>query len=211
MIAENKMISQIEVNNIKLDEVRNAAITLFHAFKEDPLITWIFQDKKLYEEKAVELFETWVKYCVLYGKGIKTNDFKSIALRKKPGDLKLPIWRLFRSGMFKTPSILGKEAFKRLIEFDKLSSLEKQKNMGKQLFWYCWVLGTDPKYQHRGYGGALMEYTFEMAKQDQLPCYLETASETSMQLHLHKGYKLLSKFTLPHSDINIYAMLRESR
>lgn len=203
------MNTQITVSDIQMNEIEKAAVTLFHAFKNDPLMKWVFGDENLYQEKAVELFETWVKYCVLYGKAFKTNNFEAVALRRKPGDIKFTLWRIFRSGMLRTPQILGKNGFDRLMQFDKIAVLEKQKNMEKKLFWYCWMIGTDPKFQKQGFGSALMAHTFAIAKQDNLPCYLETSSEASKQVHLSKGYKILSEVSLPRSDFKIISMLNE--
>lgn len=203
------MRDKILVSNIDISEKSRAANTLFHAFSEDPLISWIFENEKAYQEKGIAIFETWIKYAILYGKAFKTNHFESVAIRRKPGDVKFTLWRVFRSGILKTSKILGKESFERLMSFDDLATKEKQKNLGNRLFWYCWSVGTLPQYQHKGYASALMKHTFELARKDNLPCYLETSSERSKDVHLSKGYKVLSTFQLPNSNFTIYTMLKE--
>lgn len=159
---------------------------------------------------ALALYQTWVKYCVLYGKAFKTPNFESIALRKAPGDSTLTLWRMLRTGMLKTPKLMGKAGFNRLLRFDELSVAARQKNMGSRLFWYCWLLGTQPQHQGQGFATTLMNHTFALAKQENLPCYLETSNENSLEVHLKKGYKILSSFILPDSNITVYAMLREN-
>jgi len=204
------MKSEINVIEIKLNEIEQAANVLANAFKNDPLMQWIFGDNQSYEEKSMPIYKTWVKYAVLYGKAIRTNQFEAVALRKKPGDLKEGSWRLFRSGMLKTPSIMGQESFDRLMEFHHLVTEERKKQMGNKLFWYCWMLGTNPAHQKMGFGGALVRYTERLQKETNLPCYLETASTFAIQVHLRHGFKVLSETPLPQSDIVITAMLRES-
>jgi len=202
------MTNQILVSPVAPEEITLAATTLYHAFYDDPLIRWLFVDENNYQKNGLRIYEGWVKYCVLYGKALKTPHFESVGLRRKPGDDKLTFWRLLRSGMYKAPRLLGKQSFQRILEFEALSLQAKQQNMGEDLFWYCWALGTETQFQNKGFGNAIMNYTFELAQQDQLPCYLETASENSLQIHLHKGYRLVSEFILPDSTIKIFTMLR---
>lgn len=117
---------------------------------------------------------------------------------------------MFRSGMLSTPSILGKQGFKRLMQLDDLVVKERKKNMGLQQYWYCWMLGTQPEYQSKGWGKALMQHTFNIAEATLLPCYLETASESAKQVHIKNGYKLLSELILPESDVLLTSMIRET-
>ena len=183
----------MEVLNITLKDIPQAAYTLFRAFEYDPLMMWIFGNKQAYENKGLELFKTWVKYCVLYGTAIRTSNFESVAIRKKPGDTKLRLWRILRSGMYNNPKILGEAGFKRLMEFDKLTSKERTNHLGKQPFWYCWMTGTKPEFQRKGYGQTLAEYTFTLAKECHFPCYLETSNKNSVQVHLRNRYELVSE------------------
>ncbi|MBA3535353.1 MAG: hypothetical protein H0T84_01900, partial [Tatlockia sp.] len=113
--------TQKNLFKIKNNEIEQAAITLFYAFENDPLILWIFGDKQSYKAKAIPLFKTWVKYCVLYGLALRTENFESVGLRKKPGDLNLGFWRVIRSGMYKNPRILGEAGFKRLMDLEDLT------------------------------------------------------------------------------------------
>lgn len=209
MNSNNKSI-QHAVREIALPEIEAAAKTLSSAFINDPLMLWIFGDQESYHTKSIACFKTWVKYCVLYGKAFRTENFESIALRKCPYDAKLTFWHMLRAGMLKTPNILGKQAFKRLMLFDEASTKARQSNLGKQTFWYCWMLGTQPHYQRQGFANQLVKFTFDLARQEKLPCYLETASEDSKNVHLKCGYKLLSKFILPDTDIKVFTMIKEN-
>ncbi len=200
----------IKISEINKREIDEASAILFHAFREDPLMQWVYNHQEFYETRGSAIFRTWVKYCMLYGKAFKTENLEAVALRKKPGDEKLTFWRLLRSGMLSTPSILGKEAFNRLMEFDSLMFQERKKNMGERLYWYCWMLGTKPEHQNKGFANALMKYTFDMAKQSKLPCYLETSSEFAKSVHMKNGFIILSEMKLPSSPITITSMLRNN-
>ncbi len=204
------MSNKIEITSITLNEIEKAASTLFQAFKHDSLLQWIYADQTAYDEKGISIIRTWVKYCILYGKAYRTQNFEAIALRKIPGDTHLTFWRMLRSGMLSTPGILGKQAFKRLLQLDDLVVKERKKHMGDQQYWYCWMLGTKPEYQNKGFGKALMQHTFNRAEDTLLPCYLETASESAKQVHIKNGYKVLSEITLPESSVLLTSMIREA-
>lgn len=203
------MENEIKVSDIHKNETAQAAASLSRAFQNDPMMRWLIPNDEDYQRMAIPLFETWVKYAVLYGKALRTENFEAIALRKKPGDIEFSFWRGFRSGMLKTPKILGKEAFDKLMWMDKVLVEEKKKNMADRSFWYCWTLGTDPQYQRQGFGSAVMQRTFDLATKDGLPCYLETVNPASKAVHEKKGYKLLSQVPLQDSGHTLYTMLRE--
>jgi GNAT superfamily N-acetyltransferase len=188
-----------DVYDLTMKERKVAAMTLYRAFLSYPFMHWLFLSKDNYIAHGLPVIETWVKYAIYYGKAFRTKSFESVALRKKPGDVKLSFWKTFRSGLLKTPGLVGKDAFKRFELFFEISRKERQKNMGTQLFWHCWVLGTTPESQNKGYGSILMNHTFDMAAG--FPCYLETATDKAKEIHAHKGYKILSEIILPESDI----------
>jgi hypothetical protein len=191
-------------------EIPEAAKTLSQAFVNDPLMLWLFGTQDAYNKNSQVLFSTWINYCIRYGKAFRTESFESVALRKVPGDTKLSLWRMLRSGLLKTGKLLGKEGMKRLILMDKILSEEQKKNMNGRPYWYCEMLGTRSDKQKQGYAKLLMNKTFALAKEDNVPCYLEAITQSAMQCHLHAGYKKLSERNIPDSDITIYSMLREN-
>ena len=198
----------IPVYKIQLSETRQAADTLYRAFQDDPMFMWFCDGPSKYEQVALALIETWVRYCVLYGFAYRTENFEAVALRKKLGDTKLSFWRMYRSGILKTRKILGPAGLKRMILLNKLLRKAATTNMHDQPYLYCWLLGTLPNKQRQGYGGALMKETFTLATRDNLPCYLE-ASVRAVKTHEHNGYRELSRVKLPESDIELVCMRRE--
>lgn len=198
----------MNVITLSKKDLDQAAETLYAAFMNDPLILWMFGDKENYLKNARWAFKTWIRWATLYGVAIATPHFEAIALRKKPGKHRFTLWNLWRSGMLATPARLGQTAMQRIEIFDRLSNAEQLKNIGSDQFWYCWMIGTHPDHQQQGFGKALMQHTFQLAKATQLPCYLETATAKNVEIHQKNGYQLLSSFDLPDSDVKIYCMRR---
>ena len=81
-------------------------------------------------------FSSIIKYCILYGKAYRTENFEAIACRKLPGDIKFGFWRMFRSGMLKLYKVLGKERFNHLMEISKTMESSSKKHMGNQKYLY---------------------------------------------------------------------------
>ena len=110
--------------------------------------------------------------------------------------------------MWKFPSVLNEKIFKRMMLLDELLQKDQLTNMGSANFWYCWMIGTRPECVQKGYANQLMHYTFDLANQANLPCYLETASKNSMMIHQKKGYQHLSTIKIPDSSIEIFCMVK---
>ncbi|KTD07620.1 GNAT family N-acetyltransferase [Legionella jamestowniensis] len=197
----------IAVRSLQPDDLATAVATLTKAFAKDPVMQWIFGED--YQLKAPAMFEAITRYCMLYGKAFCTTGMEAVALRKCPTDKKFSWWKAFRAGFFTLPKAMGNKAFKRLMLFDDLTQKERKKHMGNNSFWYCWCLATQPDYQGKGYGTALMNYTFDLAKQSGFPCYLETATAKNQALYEKNGYVKLSEFYLPDNEVKIISMLRE--
>lgn len=196
----------MDIVNISTHTLDQATDTLFLAFANDPLLLWMFDGKENYLKNGRWTFNTWIKWTMRYGIAIATPNCEAVALRKKPGKHHFSLWGLWRSGMLKTRAVLGPTAFNKIQVIDSLFKTAQRKNMGSDLFWYCWLIGTHPHHQRRGFGKALMNYTFDLANASQLPCYLETATEDNVRIHSKQGYCVNSSFEVPSSEIKIYSM-----
>ncbi|KTD18005.1 GNAT family N-acetyltransferase [Legionella jordanis] len=199
--------SNISIRDIQPADIKAAADILTQAFAQDPVMNWIFGDQ--YQERAPAMFEATTRYCMLYGKAFCTTGMEAVALRKLPSDKKFSLWKGFRSGFFALPKLMGKDAFKRLMTFDKLIEKERHRLMGKEPFWYCWCLATRPEKQGQGFGTALMNHTFKLAQETGFPCYLETAKPENQLLYEKNGYVKRAEIQLTE-QIPIICMLREN-
>jgi hypothetical protein len=198
------------IYSINIDETKQAAVTLASAFQSDTMIQWLVGDSHEPQQLATDLFETWVNYTVRYGIALRTENFESIALRLKPGQSKLTLWKMFRSGMFKTPKIIGKHGLGRLESLSKALEKARNTNMKKQLFLYCWVLGTHKEKQHQGFGKSLVQETFKIARNQGVPCYLETVTGCQSEgVHAKFGYEKKSIISIPDANFTMTAMVNQ--
>ena len=154
-------------------------------------------------------FSSIIKYCIRYGKAYRTANFEAVACRKLPGDTRFTLWRMFRSGMLKLPSVLGKEKFSQFLSVtQKLDDLVARQ-MGSRKYLYCLTLGTHPDKQRQGFGGLLMRETFDFARSLGVPCYLPTFTLSALSAHKHNGYVELENYHFAEYNLSVYCMLNE--
>ena len=196
-------MTDFEVHALSLTEIDRATKTIVEAFETDPMMLWLFGGDEGYKKYASFAIHSWVKWTILYGLAISTKNYEAVALRKKPGKLNFSFCGMLRSGMFSYYRVLGKEIMHRLITLGKFIESEQRSNMKNQKFWYCWMIAAKPENRGQGYGRALMNYTFNLANQEKLPCYLETATLNNVAIHKNKGFKLYSESFIPSTGINL--------
>ena len=76
--------------------------------------------------------------------------------------------------------------------------------------WYLPLIGVDPVYQGRGYGGALMAHALQQIDEEHLPAYLESSNPRNISLYERHGFETLGEVQLGSSPTFV-PMLRAAR
>jgi ribosomal protein S18 acetylase RimI-like enzyme len=76
--------------------------------------------------------------------------------------------------------------------------------------WYLPVIGVDPAYQRRGYGGALLRHALEQCDRDHAPAYLESTNPRNVSLYQRHGFEALGTIQKGTSP-PVVPMLRKAR
>jgi len=187
---------------LQKNEITDAAAVLQQAFKKDPMFLWVFGSQKAYDDYSHQVFSTWVKYSLLYGKAYRTDNFSTVALMKTPDYLDFSLWGIIRSGMIFNIWYLGLPGWKRLLAYDELSKEHMIKNIGAQQPWYLWMLGTTNAFQGQGLGSVTLKHIeYEAAKYSgKTYSYIEATTIASARFYKRHGYTKLGFFSLPSGD-----------
>jgi ribosomal protein S18 acetylase RimI-like enzyme len=199
-----------EIIEIKRSQLKTAASVLVEAFRDDEYTTFVFNSKEQYDKIGLQLYISWTKWAMLYGKAWATPGLESVALRQTPKHPDFSYWNMFRSGMLKNKNLMGGESFEKLMRYVNVVVDFHSEFIGSREHWYAWMIGTLPEKQGMGYGSILMNHTFEMVDRDKVPIFLDTLSERNVELHSKFGYNLLKSRQVPDSDVTVYFMKRDA-
>ena len=85
-----------------------------------------------------------------------------------------------------------------------------QQQHPKTPHYYLQLLGVQPTFQGQGWSRQVLQPILARADQEQLPCYLETATPENVALYQHYGFGLLYHLQdLPYEAPPIWGMWRE--
>lgn len=76
--------------------------------------------------------------------------------------------------------------------------------------WYLSILGTEPGYQGRGLGSALLAQTLERCDRDGSLAYLESSKEQNIPFYERHGFKVTDELQVPGGP-RLWPMLRRPR
>ena len=77
--------------------------------------------------------------------------------------------------------------------------------------WYLQVIGTEPAWQGKGVGAALLRSRLERCDREGLPAYLESSKLSNVPLYQHFGFETTGVLGLPKAAPPITKMWRPGR
>ena len=200
----------MKIIQIKEENIERAGEVLALAFAGDPIFQYIFQSDEAYQKHAAWLFSTWVRWSRQNGLAMMTEDGNAVLLARRPQETSMSFISFIRAGMLPLPFRVGWKIFRRFY-FNVVPLLERKHDevMGSEGHWYGWMIAAAPG--HEGLGLRLMQYSAQLADNDLLPYYLETATERDVALYAHFGFKVKEQVSLTGNNLTLYFMVREPR
>ena len=126
-----------------------------------------------------------------------------------PDRHEMTFWRMLRTGMLRTPRILGRSAFGRLNKASKALDAARARLMPPEAD-YLWILGVDPAHQGRGQGAATIAHGLARADAAHRPVYLETYKERNLAFYRRQRFEVVREEHPPHGP-PFWAMLRPAQ
>jgi GNAT superfamily N-acetyltransferase len=157
---------------------------------DDPFWSYVEPDP----DERLRKLETWFPIALRYSRTFGNVDFTGAgaALWLPPERHSMTFWRMLRTGMLRTPRILGRAAFKRLDETSGALDDARRRTMPKDGH-YLWILGVDPPEQGKGKGGEAISAGLTRVDAVARPVYLETYRERNLAFYARHGFDVVAK------------------
>jgi ribosomal protein S18 acetylase RimI-like enzyme len=198
-----------KVARVREDQIDVAAGILARAFHLDPPMVYALPDSAERARALPPIMKTFVTYGSMFGEPLTTADKpEAVALWLQLDDLSDTPERDRLAGVDQIPSILGREAFRRLMHIGRTSErFHLHCAPGKHL--YLQFLGVEPSCQGRGLGSRLIRAMTERADAEGLRCYLDTFQPRNVPLYQKHGFKIMIEEVETNSGIRGWGFLRE--
>lgn len=196
------------VHSVRRAEIDAAATSLATAFKDDPLIGYLFQDPFKRDGLSRSVFRLFLRQSMRRGTACAASPgFESVATWVAPDQPDMGIVEMIRCGALPLAFLGGPAVVRRLLNFaDFAGRLHFEYAPGPH--WYLTSLGTAAEHRKRGLGRLLIDWVTDMADEEELPCYLETNNESNVSYYGRFGFEVMEQTVLPGSDVRHWAMLR---
>lgn len=176
---------------------------LARAFADDPVMSWVFARDATRVAWNRRFFRYRLRWLLRQEEVYTTEDRAGAALWAAPERWRLGARETLGLARFgaaiglRTPRVLR-----------GLAGVEARHP--ETPHWYLAVLGTEPARQGEGIGSALMAPVLEVCDQDELPAYLETATERNVDFYTRHGFRVMEELSLPDGP-RVWLMWRDPR
>jgi ribosomal protein S18 acetylase RimI-like enzyme len=190
-------------------QVEHAARLLGKAFQDDPLMAYIAPSAARRRRTLPAFFRVAVRYCLRYGTVYTTEELDGVACCLPPGQTEPSVSRLLRVVLSGALWLPGPLELRRALHATTYTD-EAHARTAPGPHWYLWVLGVEPEKQGLGIGGRLLQSVIQQAREQGVPCYLETENPRNVPFYQKHGFRLVREVAIAKSDVRIYALLWEA-
>jgi RimJ/RimL family protein N-acetyltransferase len=178
------------VRDAGVDETAPLSATLADAFAADPVLQWLFPDRRRRDARLRRLFAVELAhYAFRAGRALTTDDFRGASLELPPGG-----WEM-------TVPLSGAIGFLRAFgaRLPRASRLQRlfERNHLQEPHYYIRYVGVATRFQGQGLGTALLRPTLDRCDREDVPAYLEASSERSAVLYERLGFVHLGELRVP--------------
>ena len=205
------MTTATETTRMAKEQIPESGAALGRAFYDDPLLTYILPNDATRPAPLRWFMTAAAKYGDAYGEVYTTaGHVDGNAIWLPPGDVKVTMGRMIKSGMLMAPFKFGLGPFNRFLSVMNYLEHLHERDM-PQPHWYLMILGVDPPRQGQGVGGALVQPILARADAEGTPCYLETQKERNVPFYQKHGFEVIVDEMMPKGGPRLSTMKRAPR
>jgi ribosomal protein S18 acetylase RimI-like enzyme len=192
------------VRNATAADHAAVSATLARAFYDDPVFSFLLPDDATRLAKLDTVLGIFFKLGLPHGTCYTTANYESVTLWRPPNGWHVPFWAYIVNGP-KLLTTFGGNLFRSLAVVDMMEKVHPH-----EPHWYLQTIGTDPKFQGKGYGGVIMRDRLAKVDAAHLPCYLESSKDTNIPIYQSFGFELTGEIQVPGGP-KIWPMWRKPR
>jgi GNAT superfamily N-acetyltransferase len=163
---------------------------------------YIFPDDRRRLEKLERFFRVQINRTFLRrGEGYTTPDLKGAAFWMTPGSGRPGFWEVLQQ--IPLVPIVGS----RLVPTMSLLTL-LESHHPKQPHYYLGTIGTDPDWQGRGIGSAMLQPVLDRCDAEGVPAYLESSKERNLAFYRRHGFEVSGELSVADGP-RLWLMWRE--
>ncbi len=192
------------IREARESDIETLSRVLARSFDDDPISTWMFPEEASRRRRSPHLFAALIRTAMPLGEVYTTASRRGAAIWNPPGTfpmgwrtnarMGLTIARLLRSRVLVCAS--------GLMYFDLHHPREPH--------WYLQILGTDPEWQGKGVGSALLAQMLERCDTTGERVYLEASKEKNIGFYERHGFSVSQEIRVPRGP-TVWAMWRDPR
>ena len=197
-------------------DARAVAGLLARAFQDDPITAWVVPDAARRAVFLRALFSAALRSARRSGRvdrHARSEDGSvaaGAAIWLAPGRFPMTRAQMLVSGHLLLPLRLSLTGWRRLLRVNRYALMLHHRTAPGP-HWYLHGIGVEPSRQRHGVGETLIAAGTERADRDRLPCYLETAVESTLPLYERYAFRVEIRGRIPPDGPPIWAMLRPAR
>lgn len=174
------------------------------AFNNDPFLNWLVLQDTNREKRFIRAFEACIYLATHNGLIYTTSEHRGSAIWFPPGKWNFGLFRQ----ILVLPKLIKITGLRAAIRKLKGMKFIERKHPSKPHY-YLFVLGTDPHFQRKGIGSALLKPILQICDKERIPAYLETSNEKNLAFYEQCGFKTSESIWMPFSGPKIWLMWRE--
>ncbi|MBY9015636.1 MAG: GNAT family N-acetyltransferase [Candidatus Lokiarchaeota archaeon] len=200
--------TMFELNNfyrLTNNDIKKATEVYARAYSK---ITLYEEALKDVEDKSLALklfFEIPIRYGIKYGFPYAPSEqLEGISIWIPYEKAEMSMWRVIRSGGFKSSFKLVKIGRKFLASMKGFSQLDndRHKNMAGKRYLHLMSLAVDPEYQRKGIASKLLKAMFEKTDRCGYSTYV-SADPDSVNFYKKHGFKVIKEINIKIKDYDL--------
>jgi ribosomal protein S18 acetylase RimI-like enzyme len=182
---------EVDMEPLRRDQQRAAALTLAEAFAADPLLEILAPNPARRVKLGPPMMSVLLAYGLRYGRVWANDDASAAAIWLHPESGPMTMPRMLRAGMWRAPFMLGLDGMGRMSR--AMSATEGFHKQVEGPHWYLMTVGTRTARQGQGLGSRLVEQGTSRADEAGVPCYLETGTDSNIAFYRKRGFEIIGQ------------------